>query len=123
MPEHRARQHHRERLTEALKEEIASLVQEELADPRIGLVTVTEVVLAADGKSARVFVVVEGESDERQQQQTLAGLAAATGYIRHEVAERLGLRHAPEFSFQVDSSEQYEARIDQLLRRIVKDRR
>ena len=48
--ENRAQQHHRERLTEALKEEIATIVEGELGDPRIGLVTVTDVRLMPDGK-------------------------------------------------------------------------
>jgi ribosome-binding factor A len=74
--------------------------------------------LAADSRSARVFVVVEG--DDAEADRTLEGLAAARGFIRHELAERLKLRRAPELFFQLDRSQQFEARIDELLDRVHK---
>ena len=116
--ENRNAQHHRERLGEALREEIATIVEGELADPRIGLATVTEVHLAPDGKSAHVMVAVQGTDDEAAA--SLKGLNAARNFIRREVADRLRLRHAPELFFQLDRSEQYETRIDELLHRIEK---
>lgn len=119
--ENRAQKHHRERRGEALREEIATLVEGELQDPRIGLVTVTEVQLAPDGKIARVFVQVGG--DDKQVVDTLEGLRASVGYIRHELVVNLGLRHAPEIVFLLDRSEQYGTRIDALLTRIKKRKR
>ena len=62
--ENRTQQYHRARRNEALREEITTLVEGELEDPRIGLVTVNEVVMAADGKVARVFIQVAGDEDE-----------------------------------------------------------
>ncbi|HEY1272542.1 MAG TPA: 30S ribosome-binding factor RbfA [Terriglobales bacterium] len=115
MPEKRSQQHHRERLGEALREEIETILEGELGDPRIGLVNVSEVQLAPNSRSARVFVVVEGDDEEASR--TLDGLQAAVGYIRHELAERLRLRRAPELVFQLDRSQQYEARISELLNR------
>jgi ribosome-binding factor A len=115
MPEQRGKQHHLERLSEALKEEIGTLIEGELADPRIGLCTVTEVLLAPDGKSARIFIRVAG--DDQEAAQTLKAMEAAKGYIRHELLERLGVRHVPELSFVLDRSQQIEARIDELLAR------
>jgi ribosome-binding factor A len=116
MPEHRSQQHHRRRLGEALREEIETILEGELADPRVGLANVTEVQLAPDNKAAHVFISVQG--DEAEEQRTLEGLQAARGYIRHELAERLRLRHPPELYFALDKSQQYGARIDQLLNRI-----
>lgn len=116
MRELRRQQHHRERLSEALREEIETILEGELGDPRIGLVNVTEVQLAPDGKSAHVFVTVQGE--EAEADQTLKGLMAARGFIRHAVGENLNLRHAPELFFALDKSQQDRARIDQLLQRI-----
>lgn len=121
MPEKRAQQHHRERLGEALREEIETILEGELGDPRIGLVNVSEVQLAADSRSARVFVAVEG--DDTEAERTLEGLAAARGFIRHELAERLKLRRAPELFFQIDRSPQLQARIDELLNRVQKRKR
>ncbi len=119
--ENRGQRHHRERRGEALREEIATLVEGELEDPRIGLVTVNEVQLAPDGKIARVFVQVDG--DEAEAAESMEGLEASIGYIRHQLVANLGLRHAPELVFVLDRAQQYSDRIDQLLTRIKKRKR
>ena len=113
--EKRGAKYHRERLGEALREEIETIVEGELGDPRIGLVNVSSVELADDSRSARIMVVVEGDDEEAGR--TMEGLSAAVGYIRREVAERLHLRRAPELVFQLDRSEKYQARVDELLKR------
>jgi ribosome-binding factor A len=115
MPEQRGKQHHLERLSEALKDEIAAIIEGELGDPRVGLCNVTEVLLAPDGKSARVFIHAEGEDEDAGQ--TLRAIAAAKGYIRHELLERLGVHHLPELNFILDRSQKIGARIDELLGR------
>lgn len=115
MPEQRGKQHHLERLSEALKEEIGAIVEGELGDPRIGLCNVTEVLVSLDGKSARVFIHVDG--DEQEGERSIKAIEAAKGYIRHELLERLGVRHVPELSFVLDRSREIVARIDQLLAR------
>ena len=121
MVESRAPKHQRERRVEALREEIDLILEGELGDPRIGLAAVTELLLAPGGKMARVFVRVDG--DEHEAEQTLTGLNAAKGFIRRELALRMGLRHAPELVFVIDRSEQYGSRIDQLLGRTKKKRK
>lgn len=115
MPEQRGKRHHLERVGEALKEEIGSIIEGELADPRIGLCRVTEVLLSPDGKSARAFIHVHG--DEQEAKQTLKAIDAAKGYIRHELLERLGVQHVPDLSFVLDRSQELGARIDELLAR------
>jgi ribosome-binding factor A len=116
--EKRGAKYHRGRLGEALREEIETIVEGELADPRIGLAAVTAVELAEDGRSARVLVAVDGADDEAQR--SMEGLTAATKFIRHEVADRLHLRRAPELFFQLDRSEKYQSRVDELLKRAKK---
>src|SRR5258707_9576614 len=116
--ERRGAKYHRGRLGEALREEIETIVEGELGDPRIGLVSVTSVVLAEDSRSARVFVSLDGDDEEVDR--SLEGLTAAVGFIRREVAENLRLRRAPELYFQLDRSHKYGARIDELLRRTQK---
>ena len=113
--ERRGQKYNRERLGEALREELETIVEGELADPRIGLVNVSSVELADDSRSAQVLVVVEG--DDAEAERTLEGLVGALGFIRHELAERLHLRRAPELLFQLDRSQKYQARIDELLHR------
>ena len=116
--EKRGVKYHRGRLGEALREEIETLVEGELADPRIGLVRVTAVHIADDGRSAQVLVDVDG--DDQEAEQSLEGLLAAKEYIRHELVERLRRRRAPELYFRLDRSEREKARVEELLARAKK---
>jgi ribosome-binding factor A len=116
--ENRSAQHHKDRLIEAIKEELVIIVTGELSDPRIGLVTVNEVIMASGGKAARIYVAVEG--DEREQNECVTALNDAIGFIRHQLADALSLRVAPDLHFVLDSSTRYGARIDELLHRIDK---
>jgi ribosome-binding factor A len=116
--ERRGQKYHRERLGEALREEIETILEGELGDPRIGLVNVSEVILAPDSRSARVLVVAQG--DDTEAEETMESLQAASGYVRRELVERLHLRRAPELLFILDRSHQYQTRIDELLNRTKK---
>lgn len=116
--ENRSAQHHKDRLIEAIKEELVIIVTGELSDPRIGLVTVNEVMMAPGGKSARVYVSVEG--NDREQKDCVTALNEAVGFIRHELADALSLRVAPDIHFVLDNSGEYGSRIDELLHRIDK---
>jgi ribosome-binding factor A len=116
--EKRGVKYHRGRVGEALREEIEALVEGELADPRIGLVSVSGVEVAEDGRSAQVLVDVEGDDEEAER--SLQGLDAAKAYIRREVADRLRLRRAPELFFRLDRAEREKARVEELLARAKK---
>jgi ribosome-binding factor A len=118
MPEQRARKYHRDRVAETLRDEIGTMLQGELSDPRISFAFVTEVVMNPGGKSARVYVAVD--SNEAEEQETLDALVAARGYIRHELLERMGVRHIPDLSFHIDRSDRMTARIDDLVGRMKK---
>jgi ribosome-binding factor A len=119
MPEHRGRKHHQDRVAEALREEIGAMIEGELSDPRIDFCHVSEVALNPGGKSARIYIVIDSKAAdiEKAEAQTLAGLDAAKGYIRHELKERMGVRHVPELSFLADRQDRYEARFDELMTR------
>jgi ribosome-binding factor A len=118
MPENRSAEHHRERLVDALREEIDAIIGGELTDPRIGLAHVSEVVLAPGGKAARILVEVDGNDEEAER--TIEGLTAARGFIRTEVRDRLGKRHVPELTFHLDRSRRVTGRIEELLGRVEK---
>lgn len=115
MPEQRGRRHHQERVAETLREEIGAMIEGELSDPRISFAYVSHVVMNPGGKSALIYVAVDGGPGEEAD--TLEGLMAARGYIRHELAERMGVRFVPDLTFQIDRSEKMKARIDELLGR------
>jgi ribosome-binding factor A len=125
MPEHRARKHHQDRVAETLREEIGTMIEGELSDPRIDFCYVTEVVLNPGGKSARVYVAIDNsvKDIEKAEQNTIAGLEAAKGYIRFELKERMGVRHVPELTFLADRSGRFQARIDELMERSRKRRK
>jgi ribosome-binding factor A len=119
--EHRGQKYHRGRLSEAIREEIETILEGELGDPRIGLASVSAVLMAQDARSARIMVTVAG--DEAEAERTLEGLTAAKNYVRHELAERLRLRKPPELYFQIDRADALESRVDELLNREKKRRR
>jgi len=119
MPEHRARKHHQDRVTEALRDEIGAMIEGELSDPRIDFCHVSEVALNPGGKSARVYVAIDSAAKDiaRAEAETIAGLEAAKGYIRYELKERMGVRHIPDLTFLPDRSCRFLARIDELMSR------
>ena len=119
--EHRGQKYHRGRLSEAIREEIETILEGELGDPRIGLASVSAVLMAQDARSARIMVTVAG--DDVEVERTLEGLNAAKNYVRHELAERLRLRKPPELYFQIDRADQLESRVDELLGREKKRKR
>jgi ribosome-binding factor A len=105
-----------ERIAGEVQQEISLMLAGELKDPRLaGLATVTQVRMSPDLKQARVYVSIVGT--EAEQASTLSGLAGASGFIRHELSERLHLRRAPELHFVLDESEEYGRRIEELLRK------
>ncbi len=94
------------------------IIQRELKDPRIGFVSITQVRMSPDLRSARVRVSVLG--DEHEQQEALAGLKSARGLIRHDLGRRLSnLKFSPEIVFELDPSIEYSVRISQKLREIL----
>lgn len=106
-----------ERVNDLLRSELSELIGRTLKDPRVaGLVSLTEVETSADLRHARVFVSVFGSDEERKS--TLSALRHAAGFLRHEVAQRVTLRHMPELDFQLDSSIERGDRILQLLRQV-----
>ena len=107
--------HRPERLAESIRDELTELIEGELADPRIGLAAITEVNLAPEMRVAHVFVSVAG--DDAEQRRSLAGLIAARGFLKAELAARLHLRRVPELRFELDTRAQRVARLEQLLER------
>jgi ribosome-binding factor A len=108
--------HRPERIAEEVRNEVSLMLAGELKDPRLSAgVVVTEVRLGAGMRTIRVFVSLAG--DEAERASTLAGLQAATGFVRHELVDRLHLRRAPEVIFMLDQTEEIGNRIDSLLQK------
>ena len=102
-----------ERLGEALREEIAEVVGFELDDPRVEMVTVTDVAVAEDLRDAKVYVLIDGSEDEIKS--ALKALQNAAAFVRQQVAMNLSLRFAPHLHFVRDSAEENAARVSSIL--------
>lgn len=84
-----------------------------LKDPRIGFVTVTGVDASKDFAYAKVFVSVLG--DEKEQERTLDGLAAAHGVLQAQLARELRLRRTPVLTFEYDPTVERGVRLTQMI--------
>lgn len=115
--------HHRhERVGEEIAHEINAMLAGELKDPRLeGNVCVSEVRVQPDMKHARVFVSVRTENT-KEQADAIKALEHATGFIRHELIERLQLRRLPDLHFTLDLSQEHMERIEQLLKQMKSER-
>jgi len=104
-----------QRAGKLIQEEISKIIQRELKDPRIGLVTVTGVDVTDDLRYAKVFITVFKEENKEK---TLEGLEHAKGFIRREIGQRIKLRFTPEIEFEFDESVEHGAHIEEILRKI-----
>lgn len=106
------------RVEEELKREISNIINYELNNTNItGMVSVTKVKVTPDLRYARVFVSMLNSSKKK----TLDALKKSSGYIRTQIAHKINLRTTPEIIFEFDESIEYGAKIDSLLKDIIKD--
>ena len=105
-----------EKLAQALKKEISSIIQDELKDPRLGFITITEVQVTPDLRCAKVFFSVLGK--EQDYKKTKIALDSALGFIRRLIAQRIRLRFTPEIFFKEDRSCEYGFKIEKILEEI-----
>jgi ribosome-binding factor A len=102
-----------ERIGEMLREEISTILQRQLKDPRLGFVTITGADVTPDLRHARVFVSVLGTPEEREQ--SLGALNHGRGFLRSEMGKRARLRTVPEMTFVEDAGAERGGRIAELL--------
>jgi ribosome-binding factor A len=101
------------RVDEAMRQVLGDALAQDLKDPRIGFVTVTEVKTSPDLRHARVYVSVLG--DPSAQAATLDGLRSAHGFLQGRVAGELRLKRTPELTFELDETAERAARLERLL--------
>ena len=103
---------------EVLKE-LSNIIRSEIKDPRINPMTsVVSVEVAPDLKTCKAYISVLG--DEKSQQDTIAGLKSAEGYIRRELARTVNLRNTPEIKFILDQSIEYGINMSNLIDEVTK---
>ncbi len=108
--------HRVERIQEQVREEVSQMLATEVRDPGVGLVTVTRIKVTGDLSLARIYWTIIGDAAERKK--TAKALERATGFVRHLLAERLGLRRVPEVKFIFDESVAAQDRIEQIIQEI-----
>ena len=109
--------HRIERVNHLIRQEISTLLQRQVKDPRLGgLVSVTEVVTSPDLKYAKVFISCIVSDEEKKE--ILSALVAASGFLHNELTKRLRLRHIPVLSFHWDDSIEQGARIIEIIDKV-----
>lgn len=103
-----------ERISSLIRQEISELLREQVNDPRLrSLISITRVFTSVDLTHARVYFSIFGE--EVSKGEVLEGFAAASGFLRRQLASRLRLKHMPELSFHLDESIEKGARVLKLI--------
>ena len=108
-----------DQLGRVIAQELSDLMRLRVKDPRIGFASITGVNVSRDLSLARVYISVMGSPEE--QRETMRGLRHAAGFLRHELAQRLTVRHVPEITFTLDESIARGARMLDLLNQISRE--
>ncbi len=105
------------RVGEQIRRELSLLIQQEIKDPRIGMVSISEVEVTVDMAHAKVFVTVLDDIDRAIE--TVRILNNATKFLRHQLAKRVVLRTTPSLHFYYDHSVQRGTDLSELIDRAV----
>jgi ribosome-binding factor A len=103
-----------ERLNSVIRQEISQLLLEQVNDPRLtSLISITRVTTSTDLRHTKIFISTIDDNVDKKE--ILEGFAAAAGFLRHQLATRLQLKHMPELSFQFDDSIERAAKVLRLI--------
>ncbi len=105
-----------DRVAAQLQKELSLIITQELMDPRLGMITLTRVVLTTDLKEATIFFSSLGDK-----QKGLATLQRAKGFIRSHLAQRMRLRFIPNLHFKIDDGPEYAEHINRLFHELNQD--
>ena len=101
------------RIAEQVQRELSDIIRLELKDPRVGMITITDVEVTPDNAHARVYFTLLGEASRVDEAAT--GLQHAAGYLRSQLAQRLKVRVVPQLHFEYDASVERGIRVSQLI--------
>ena len=101
------------RVGEQVQRELATLIHDEIKDPRLGMVSVTAVMVSRDLSHAKVFISVLGNAE--QTEASVSVLKHAAGFLRHRLGRVLHIRVVPELRFYLDRSLEEGARMGALI--------
>lgn len=110
----------RQRVADQIQKELARLIQHEMKDPRLGMVTVSAVDVSRDLAYADVFITVLGKDDDKAREQTLGVLTRGAGFLRGRLGKAMKLRIVPALRFRYDVSIERGTRLSSLIEEAVK---
>jgi ribosome-binding factor A len=103
------------RISEEVKKEVSSIIQNEIKDPRLPqFVSVVSAKVTKDLRYAKVYISVLGTEEEKKN--AISALKSAAGFIRREIGRRIQLRYTPELQFELDNSIERGIYIDKLIK-------
>lgn len=107
------------RIDEEYRKELSNIISYKLKNPNVtGMISVTKVKVTNDLKYAKVYISILNSKNKNQ---TMEALKKSSGFIRNELAKNINLRNTPEIIFELDDSLEYGAKIDSILKDIMKD--
>ena len=101
------------RIADQVQRELSDIIRLELKDPRVGMITITDVDVSPDNKNARVYFTVLG--DKSRIEDAASGLQHAAGFLRSCLAQRMKVRSVPQLQFRHDASVERGMRLSQLI--------
>lgn len=104
-----------ERVSDAVQKELASLIRQYIRDPRVGMLSVTDVTVTRDLAIAKVYVAFVGERTSEEIKQGLDALNGASGYLRKLLSSSIALRATPKLNFFYDETGQRSQHLDALI--------
>ncbi|MBW1835425.1 MAG: 30S ribosome-binding factor RbfA [Deltaproteobacteria bacterium] len=108
-----------EKVSGHIKKNLTTILKKSINDPRLEMVTITQVKLTNDLRIARVYFTLAG--DQKTKKEAADGFKSAHGYLKRSLARQLGLRYMPKIEFYFDESFDYASQINELLRLVQND--
>lgn len=107
----------KDRVSEQIRRELAKLISTELKDPRVGMISITEVEVTADYSHAKVFFSTLAGSEHLPE--VMTGLQKASGFLRRELGKRISIHMTPQLHFVFDQSLERGAELAKLIQEAV----
>ena len=107
----------KDRVAEQIRRELAELIRSELKDPRVGMISITDVEVTADYAHAKLFFSTLAGSEHVAE--VMTGLQKASGFLRRELGKRISIHMTPQLHFVFDESLERGADLSQLIQKAV----
>ncbi|MEI7431641.1 MAG: 30S ribosome-binding factor RbfA [Betaproteobacteria bacterium] len=107
----------KERVSEQIRRELADLIRTELKDPRVGMISITDVEVTADYAHAKIFF--SSMSGSENLEEIMTGLQKSSGFLRRELGKRISIHMTPQLHFVFDHSLERGADLSKLIQKAV----